>query len=129
MRRSSLSRIIASALIALTLTGCSRTIDVPREQFEATSRRPDTTHRISMTDGETYIATEFSLNDSTLVIEKLHPQDTRYGTTAPPISLPLATVQSIKRIDEGPNWYIAVPAIGAFVLVAWLISSGEALTD
>lgn len=104
-RVKSAGRPIAIVLIALLVTGCASTKQVPREEFEAMSHKPLHTHRVTMADGTTYSVMRFSVTDSTFVIEELGKTDERYQQAELPIILPLGDVATLAARDaRGEAW-------------------------
>jgi hypothetical protein len=82
------------------MTSCSRTMEVPREQFEAAASEKGVAHCITTGGGEEYLVTRFSVVDTTLIIEQLRPDDTRHHEVALPITLPINDVETIARIES-----------------------------
>jgi len=111
------------------LAACSRTVDVPRERVEASSTLVEHTHRIWTVSGDEYCVEAFRVVESTVVISKLNPSDPRYDKADLPISVPLDSVQTVKRVEHKPSTWMIVGAVGAFVLAAAWLSDGEAFTD
>lgn len=110
-------RAIALVLTALMSTGCSKAIEIPRDQFEAASRDDSMRHRIELVDGTRYAVVRFSVTDSTLVIEELHRTDERRKKTALPLTIPIADVKSIDAIDihEGRTFLLAATIVTVVV--------------
>ena len=123
------SRAVAIAVAVLLVAACSRTIDVPREQFDASSKKVDHTHSIWTLSGDEYRVESFQATDSSLVISALNRSDPRHAKAGLPISIPLDSVKTVQRIDHRPPTWVIVGTVGAFVLVAALLSDGEAFTD
>jgi hypothetical protein len=110
-----LRRAVALALAAVTLAGCTKTVEVPRDQFQAAAAT-DVNHRIDLTDGTYYIVGQFSVTDSALVIEKLNGGDLRYGETKLPITLSFGEIESISRLEAKKGPLIAILVTGAVVI-------------
>ena len=121
MRRFSRSRIIASALIALTLSACSRAAEIPREQVTAKEYREPGSHRIRLHGWNAYYARSFSMTDSTVVIEELLSWDDHFELMRDemPIVVPLRDVQNISVMKT--NWLMTAVAVVAIGAVAGLL--------
>ena len=116
-------------MVALLCAGCSRTVDVPRQQFEAEAQNESATHRIATRNGDEYLVERYSIAATALVIEVLAPDDPRRHKVELPISLVLDDVISIKRIEYRPPLYVVGIGVAAFIGVIALISEGDAFTD
>lgn len=110
-------RTTCALLIALTASGCSKPVEIPRGQFESGTHVTKGIYQIRTNDDSSYNVREFSVTDSTLVIEGLHASDKRYKHTPLPIVVPLADVESVSKyeLDRGRSFFALVGA-GAFVL-------------
>ena len=119
-----LRRSIALILIVFMAAGCSKPVEIPRDQFEAATREEHARHRIQMVDGSYYTVQRFSLTDSTVVVEKLNPTDPMYKRTALPIVVPLGDVESISKyeLDKDKSFFALVGA-GAVALVFIFIAT------
>jgi hypothetical protein len=113
---SSLRRAIALVLIAVTGAGCSKAVVIPRDQL---SGRPETRvgYRIQMVDGSHYTARRFSTTDSTLVIEKLNPSDSRHKKVTVPIVLSMNDIQSVSRLEMREGLSFAVVAFAGVIVI------------
>jgi hypothetical protein len=127
--RDPVRRIVNASVMLALVTGCSRAVELPRHQFEAASHENSKTHRITSKAEAEYVVERFSVADSTLTIEALNPEDVRFGKATLPISISIADVESIQRIENGAPLYVAIIAVGAFIAVAAILSGGDAFTD
>jgi len=123
------ARILSLLLIPLFLGACSHAVDVPRNQYDDTSRLYDVDHKIRTVSGEEYHSAEFWVTESMLVISKLSPSDPRYQKVELPLSIPLSDVASVQRIDSGPPLWAVGVGVAAFVAVMAVLTQGEAFTD
>ena len=101
-------------MFALIVSNCTGHVEIPREQFEAASHDDFQSHRIRTKKTE-YIAEAFSLTDSTLVISRLAPADTRYRHEKPPFAIPRDAVVSIAGVQS--KGYVPIIAIGVVIVV------------
>jgi hypothetical protein len=125
----SIKRLAAALVMVHLVTGCTRAVEVPKQRFDAASHETSKTHRITPKAGAAYLVERFSVADSTLTVEVLNPKDVRFGEVVLPISIPMANVESIQRIENGPPIYVVIIAVGAFIAVAAILSGGDAFTD
>ena len=79
-------------------------------------------HQVSMQDGSRYSVRQFTVTDSTLVIDDLSPTDARKDAVTEPIVLPRDSIASVERL-EGHQYEI----FGGFALVAVLLTIGAAI--
>ena len=112
---------------ALLLTSCTRTIDVPMNQLGSGSKDVKTPHRIHMVDGSEYSVRQFTVTDSTVVIENLNTSDPRYQKAELPIVLHLRDVRSVEKTEPRIGGFFVVAIIGLlcvalFVPVSWGLS-------
>src|SRR5262245_37664798 len=114
---SPLQRAVALVIAAMIVTGCSKAIEVPRDQFEATATRKHANHRINLVDGSRYSVKQFAVTDSTIIIEKLNPADSRYNEAKMPIVLPISDVESISRLDLREGLSFAIVATAGVMLI------------
>lgn len=98
-------------MAVIALVGCSRTVDVPMNDLESVHDRK-ARHHVSMWDGSQYSVRQFTVTDSTLVIDDLSPSDTRKGAVNEPIVLPRDSIASVERLEGKPH-----VILGSFVLV------------
>lgn len=125
-------RCLTLVTCALLLGGCSHMVEVPRDQFAAASHDEDTAYHIRTLSGDEYQVGAFQVSDTMLVITELSPTDPRYGSSALPIALHLADIQSVTREKRRPMLLIGALAVGAFiaaVAVVELVTGGKAFTD
>ena len=100
----------------MLVTGCTGTKQIPRGEYASASGERKL-FTIRMVDDSRYVAWNYSVTDSTLVIEALSKKDERYDTAALPIVVPLEEVQSVEKFGSGPSFkqvailLVAVPAI------------------
>lgn len=117
-------------LCALLAAGCSRAVDVPREQFEAASHENADEYRINTRQGRTYIAQQYAVTDSSLQISTLVPSELSDQLMPAALSIPLEDVVTIQKVDHGPSIYLrAAAGVVLFVAVVALVSGGDAFTD
>ncbi len=118
---SELRRAVAVILAVSLFAACTKAVDIPRDDFESAAKAESAHHRIELKDGSEYIVNEFSLTDSTMVIEKLNGGDLRYNEAKLPIVLPIGDVESVSRLEtrKGPTTAILVSA--AVVIVGFVI--------
>lgn len=123
--RHALRCSIVLILIVVMATGCSTTVEVPREQIESGTRRDDGIYRIRTVDKEKYDVRIFSMTDSTLVIEKLNATDARYKKAELPIVLARDNVSAVSKYElaRGRSFFALA---GSFLFVMAIISIGSA---
>ena len=120
MQTASLRRTVAVLLCVLTVSGCSRAVSIPREEFAAPASAGPGEYRVRTVRGDEYIAERFSVTDSTLVIEK--------GDAAP-ITIPIDEVASVHRIEHHVPLYVAIGGVILFIGAVALVTGGDAFTD
>src|SRR5262249_50686779 len=116
--KSSMRAAVASVTAAaFLLAGCSKAVRVPNETL-----RPSTEwkglHRVT-TKTDHYTTRYFSITDSTLVITKLGGSDDHYGIAKLPLTIPLADVQSVEKLEDNPT-NTGLVVVGALVLGAFI---------
>jgi hypothetical protein len=123
--RIALRRAVGTACIFLALAGCSKPVEIPRDQFDAAAKEEKSYFRIQMADDSHYVVRRFALTDSTLVIEKLHQADERYNRTELPIVVPRADVASIAKygLDKDRTFW-ALVGLSATVLAILFVATG-----
>ena len=52
-------RLIAGLMCVVLTVGCSRAVEVPREQFDAAAHSEESVHTVRTTSGDTYIVARF----------------------------------------------------------------------
>ena len=117
-------RTVSCVLIALMATGCSRTVVVPREDYDRASHEYGKTHRLDLQDSSYYLVRRFAVTDSTVVVEELYSSDKRYGTHArTPIVLTRQDLTSISRVET--NWtktgLVFLGVSGLLVAALWVL--------
>jgi hypothetical protein len=110
----------------LATSGCTKTIDVPRDQYEEVSLHPEGSYRIRMKANTEYLAYQFSVTDTTLVISRLSPLDDGDRKEQLPITLRLDDVESVARVETNHAASIVIIAAG-FAIVALVIHAGTQL--
>lgn len=120
MQIPSLRRTVAVLLCVLTVSGCSRAVNIPREEFAASAPNGPGEYRVRTVRGDEYIAERFSVTDSTLVIEK--------GVAAP-MAIPREDVASVHRIERHVPLYVAIGGVILFIGAVALVTGGDAFTD
>lgn len=111
------SRTSILLMVLMVFSACTKTIEIPRNEFEAASQDASASHRIRTADNNEFVAEAFTVTDSTVVILRLSPADTRYRTgDRVPIVLNLQDVESIKRLHSSET-----PAIVAILFVFAMI--------
>lgn len=111
------SRISIVLIVSMVVAACTKTVELPRNEFEAASHDASASHRIRTADNNEFVAEAFTVTDSTVVIVRLAPADLRYRTgDRAPIVLKLQDVESIKRLESSQ-----VPALVAILIVFGLI--------
>ena len=106
-------------LSVLVLIGCSKAVELPRDQI-ANQPESHIGYRIQMVDGSRYSAKRYSVTDSTLVIEKLNPSDSRYKKVSVPIALPITSVQSVSKLELKEGASFAVVATFGVIMIMLL---------
>lgn len=81
-------------------------------------------HHVSMLDGTRYSVRQFTVTDSTLVIDDLSPTDIRKDDVKEPIILPRDSIASVERL-EGQQHKV----FGSFVLLMLGLGLGFALAN
>ncbi len=123
---SQLRRLICVVLIAGMTTGCSKAVEIPRDQFEAAAGEESARYRVEMTDGSQYTVERFSLTDSTVVIEELGPSDERYKRAVLPIVLPLGDLEAIARYEfDKDRSFFALVGAGVVALAIIFLATFE----
>ncbi len=102
---------------AFLLAGCSKAVQVPEKEL-APSTEWKGLYRVTTTTDE-FTTRHFSVMDSTLVITKLGGSDEHYGIARLPISISLADVRAVERLETRHGTttmvVIGVALLGAFV--------------
>lgn len=111
-------------LVALLLVGCSRAVEIPRDQLEAQESSKVGSYKVRLHGWNEYNVRRFSMTDSTVVIEELLVHDDHYRLMKDrmPIIVPLNEVEYIGVIRT--NWW-ATAGFAAFVgavagFIVWL---------
>jgi hypothetical protein len=115
-------RVVIAALMMFGMTGgCTGYVNIPPDQFEASTHDEYLSHRIRTKTTE-YIVHRFSFTDSTLVISELSPADTRYRLEKPPIVVPRNDIESLAGVKDSKTTPFVVGIVaGALVMtVLWL---------
>jgi hypothetical protein len=112
-------------MLAFVATGCSRTVRVPEGEIGPSSKRSGL-HRIHTAD-DSYTTWQFSVTDSTLIIEKLSGSDDHYGKLALPFTVRLQDVQAVDRLERD-GWktggvVVLILGVGAGILYLWALSN------
>ena len=119
-------RFLAPILVALLVTGCSGAKQVPREAFEAESRKPMRLRHVHLVDGSAWAVAKFTVTDSTLIIQELNRVDERYEHAVVPIVLSLEDVESVESKDlRGPAFFILVGLAVTVSAIAVMVSLGN----
>ena len=119
---------VSLVLIALLVTGCSRAVEIPREQIDDPVYQHPGSYRIRLDGQEEYLVRRFSVTDSTVVIQELHPSDERYrfGRKDLPVTVPRAAVSSISRMETKHGLTFAVITLSVLAIALFLfIVTGE----
>lgn len=109
----SITRVLLTTFI--TLVGCSRTVDVPMNDLESVHDRK-ARHHVRMLDGSRYSVRQFTVTDSTLVIDDLSPTDVRKGAVTEPIVLPRDSIASVERLEGRQYEIFGIAAVIAVLL-------------
>ena len=117
-------RFVASLMIALTVFGCSKAVDIPRDNIDEAMYREPGSYRIRLKGREEYLAKRFSVTDSTIVIEELMTSDERYRLerASMPREIPIVEVESVAemRLNKGVT-YGSILGLGLVMgLIIWL---------
>jgi hypothetical protein len=122
-----LKRALSILLVALTATGCSKAVEIPRADIDNPKYHEPASYRIRMKGWEEYLVKRFTVTDSTIVIEELMPSDERYRfkRSSLPIEVPRDDVTSIAEIQAQEKTtfaVVAVTAIAIATLISWAIT-------
>lgn len=120
---SALYRRIAVLMIAVMVSGCSKAVDIPREDIDDAKYREPGSYRIRLKGWDEYLVKRFTTTDSSVVIEELLPSDERFrmGREELPQEISLSQVSSVSRMETNVPLTFAVSLVlGA---VGWLIGS------
>jgi hypothetical protein len=81
----------------LLLGGCSRAVEIPPGQVDDPQYQAVGSYRIRLQGREEYLVRRFSVTDSTVAIEELHPSDQRFrfGREKLPITVARERVLSV----------------------------------
>ena len=114
-------RVIAVLACLVYLTGCSRAVEIPREQVGAEEYRKVGSYKVRLHGWNEYNVRRFSMTDSTVVIEELLVHDDHYKLRQHdmPIVVPLSEVEYIGVIKT--NWLMTTVALLAIGAVAGFI--------
>ena len=110
----SITHLIIVVLIAAA-AGCSKTVDVAMSDLESVHDRK-ARHHVSMLDGSRYSVRQFTVTDSTLVIDDLSPTDIRKGAVTEPIVLPRDRIALVQRLEGRQYEIFGVAALIAVLL-------------
>lgn len=120
--------MIALVLVASLLTGCSKSVVVPREDLTKDEYRKDGDYRIKLHGWNEYHARRFSITDSTVVIEELKQSDDRYELKKydMPIVIPREQVEYIGEMKT--NWPVTGLISGACLAIAYYVWAASGLS-
>ncbi len=111
-----LRRAIATVPFIVALAGCTKTVDVPIDDLESVHDRK-ARHHVNMVDGSQYSVRQFTVTDSTLVIDDLSPTDSRKGVVNEPITVPRDSIASVERLEGGQYLIFGTVALAAVLLI------------
>jgi hypothetical protein len=115
---------VGFVLAGLMALGCSRAVNIPSDQVDDLRWHQPGTYRIRLHGREEYLVRRYTVTDSTVVVEELHPSDERYRfhRTEVPITIPLSRVESIARLETNRpvTALLLVTAGAAAAFVVWL---------
>jgi hypothetical protein len=117
--RRTARRVTSIAVCVLFLAGCSRAVEIPRQQVGAEEYRKPGDYRIRLKGWNEYYARRFSVTDSTIVIEELVKSDDHYKLKKHdmPIVVPREDVVYVGVMET--NW--PVTAVVGGTLVAGIV--------
>lgn len=117
-------RGLSLILIALLMTGCSKAVEIPREDITKPEYREPGVYRIRLHGIDEYIAERFSVTDSTIVIEQLSKSDERYRVEREtlPVTVPIENVESVSRLEvnEGLTYGFIFGTCAIIGLIIWV---------
>jgi hypothetical protein len=89
-------------LIAVTIAGCSTSVDVPMDRIDEPAWREPGKYRLRLTDGGEYYVRRFSVVDSSVVVdERVELDRALLGDTGPPSnSIPIDQLRSVEKIES-----------------------------
>ncbi len=127
--------VVLTATLICANCSCSYYARVPREAYHNVEAGDSTRWKIETDDGRDYLVSQFTLTDSTLVIEAFDPsvkspEETYPLVTAMPYTIDLDQVRSIKKLVEVSEAQgLLITAIVPFVIIIafliWLAHSLE----
>ncbi len=115
------TRAISVVLIALLCVGCSRAVEIPRQQLEAQEYRKVGSYKVRLHGWNEYNVRRFSMTDSTVVIEELLVTDDRYKLKKHdmPIVVPREDVEYIAAMETNKPLTTAV-LVGAAAGIVYM---------
>jgi hypothetical protein len=117
---SVLRRFITLILVALVAGGCSKYVEIPRDQLDTVPDREDG-YRVNLTDGTYYTALKFTTNEEVLAITKLSPHDPHYRRVPLPMVILWNDVESVSEYQKREGWAAAIAA-ATFVVIFFVAS-------
>jgi hypothetical protein len=115
---SALSRFITLILVVLVAGGCSKYVEIPRDQLDTVPDREEG-YRVNLTDGTHYTALKFTTNEEVLVITKLSPQDPHYRKVPLPMVILWSDVESVSEYHKREGWAAAIAAATFVASCSW----------
>lgn len=113
-------------MAALLITGCSRAVEIPRQQVGAEEYRRVGSYKVRLHGWNEYNVRRFSMTDSTVVIEELLATDDHYKLKKHdmPIVVPLEDVEYIGVMKT--NWILTTAAlVGIGAVVAFFVALSQ----
>jgi hypothetical protein len=119
-------RILAILLLA-AMASCTGYVDVPPGEYDDIAPAHAKAYRVRTTDGATYAIVDFTVVDSTIVVEQI-VADGRRVPPPQPLSIPLSQVTSIERAElrRGPAFFVL---FGMFIVVLLITFPPTIMTD
>ena len=120
---SALHRRIAVLMITAMVAGCSKAVDIPREDIDDVKYREPGSYRVRLEGRHEYLVKRFTVTDSTVVIEELLPADERFRLerASLPITLSSDEVQSVSTMRLNV-WTTSAFFLGAGLVVAFFVA-------
>jgi hypothetical protein len=121
--------VIASVLLVAIATGCSKAVEIPRDDIADAKYREPGSYRIRLKGWDEYLVKRFSVTDSTVVIEELLPSDEQFrmGRESLPTAISRDDVVSISRMQTNVAMtavvLIPMAIIGYFI--GWMIIDSD----
>jgi len=115
-------RAIACLLIAFTAAGCSKAVEIPREEIQKPEYRKSGSYVIRLKSDQEYHARRFSVTDSTIVIEEVTSADKLHGAALTvPFAISRSEIASIAHTKNHMGFWMGAAIIGVIAIAIAIV--------